>query len=276
MIYFIDIEEANPLDLDADEQEIGVCCADFYNHPIIVKLLDGIFHPGGLALSKLMVDRLGLTSNDTLLDIACGDGNTASYLAKKMGIQVSGIDVGEGMIETAIKRSKSMRVEDQTDFRVALASKIPYEANSFNAIISECALCTFVDKDAALLEIIRVLKPNGIVGLNDVTVQDQDALDEELRGLLGKVACVADALSSKGYVDLFSRYGFKPISSSVHSNLLGDMACKAKTRARFFRDVGEEQETNSKMDEAVRLIGMIEKQIESGNIGYEMFIFQAK
>ena len=219
---------------------------------------------------------MGLEPDATLLDIACGDGRTAAYLAKTMGIQVSGIDVGEGMIEAATKRSKSMRVEDRTDFRVALASKIPYESNSFNAIISECALCTFVNKDSALLEMIRVLKPGGIVGLNDVTVQNHENLEEELRGLLGRVACVADALSSKGYVDLFSTYGFKPISSSVHSDLLDDMARKAKTRARFFRDVGEGQETNSKMDDAVRMIDMIEKQIESGNIGYEMFIFQAK
>jgi arsenite methyltransferase len=270
------MEEANPLDLNLDEQEIGVCCADFYNHPIVVKLLDGIFHPGGLALSKLMVDRIGLESDDTLLDIACGDGKTASYLAKILGIQVSGIDIGEGMIEAAIKRSKSMRVEDRTDFKVALASKIPYEVDSFNAIISECALCTFVDKDAALLEIIRVLKPKGIVGLNDVTVQSHDDLDEELRSLLGRVACVADALSSKGYVDLFSAYGFKPISSSVYSNLLDDMARKAMTRARFFRDVGEDKETNNKMDDAIRMIDLITKQIDSGNIGYEMFIFQTK
>ena len=43
---------------NSDEQELGLCCADFYNHPLVVKLLDGIFHPGGLALSKLMVDQM--------------------------------------------------------------------------------------------------------------------------------------------------------------------------------------------------------------------------
>lgn len=269
------MEEANPLDLNPNEQEIGVCCADFYNHPIVVKLLDGIFHPGGLALSKLMVDRMGLESDARLLDVACGDGKTASYLAKTIGIHVSGIDIGEEMIEAATKRSKSMRVEDRTDFRVALASKIPYEAESFNAVISECALCTFLDKESALTEITRVLRPNGIVGLNDVAVQNHNDLDEELRGLLGRVACVADALSSEEYINLFTKHGFKLLSSSVHSELLADMARKAKTRARFFRDVGDDQETNSKMDDAIRMIDMIEKQIASGNIGYEMFIFQS-
>jgi ubiquinone/menaquinone biosynthesis C-methylase UbiE len=265
----------HPLDPDLDEQELGVCCADFYNHPIVVKLLDGIFHPGGLALSKLMVDRMSLDSNATLLDIACGDGRTAAYLAKTMDIQVYGIDVGEGMIDAATRRSRNLRVEDKTDFRVALASKIPYDSDSFTAIISECALCTFVDKESALSEITRVLKPDGIVGLNDVTVNNHDDLDEELRGLLGRVACVADALSSEEYVSLFSRHRFKLMSSSVHSELLDDMARKAKMRTRFFRDVGDDPENESKMNDAVRMIDMIEKQIASGNIGYEMFIFKA-
>ena len=52
------------------------------------------------------------------------------------------------------------------------------------------------------------------------------------------------------------------------------MTRKAKTRARFFRDVGDEPETMSKMDDAIRIIRLIEKQIDSGNIGYQMFIFQ--
>jgi len=252
-----------------------VCCADFYNHPIVVKLLDGIFHPGGLALSKLMVNQMGLESDSTLLDIACGDGKTAAYLAKVLKLQVSGIDVSQEMIEAAIKRSKEMRVEARTDFRVALASKIPFADNTFHAVISECALCTFYDKESAMTEITRVLKLGGIVGLNDVTVQNHDYLDEELRGLLGRVACVADALSTQEYINLFTERGFELLSSSVHSNLLEDMARKAMTRARFLKDVGEGQETKDKMSDAIRMIDLILKQIESGNIGYEMFIFRS-
>jgi arsenite methyltransferase len=223
-----------------------------------------------------MVDQMKLGSDSHLLDIACGDGKTAAYLAKTLGIHVSGIDVGQEMINAATTRAKNMRVEDRADFRVALASKIPYDENAFEAVISECALCTFYDKESALSEITRVLKPSGIVALNDVTVRNHTDLDEELRSLLGRVACVADALSSEEYIRLFTKHGFELISTSVHSNLLDDMTRKAKTRARFFRDVGDDSETNSKMDDAIRMIQLIEKQIESGNIGYEIFIFQSK
>jgi arsenite methyltransferase len=262
--------------LSHEDRELGVCCADFYNHPLVVKLLDGIFHPGGLALSRLMVDKMGLDKGSNILDIACGDGKTATYLAKSLDLHVSGIDVSEEMINAAIQRAENIGVLMRTDFRVALASKVPYEAQNFNAIISECALCTFYDKEAAMSEISRVLKPRGIVGLNDVTVQEHDALGEELSGLLSRVACVADALSTEQYIHLFEKWGFVLRSSSNHSDLLLDMARKAKGRAHFFKDVEDNEENVRKMTDAIKMIDQIEQQISSGNIGYEMFVFQLK
>ena len=258
-----------------DEKDLGICCADFYNHPIIVQLLDGIFHPGGLALSKLMVDKMDLEIDSRLLDIACGDGKTASYLAKVLGIRVAGIDISPDMISSAIDLAKTMRVEERVEFKVELASEIPFDSKSFDAVISECALCTFLDKESAVAEIARVLKPKGVVGLNDVTVRNREDLNDELRGLLGTVACVADALSSEEYINLFVKRGYTLLETSVHSDLIEDMARKARTRARFFSQVNEDLESKNKMEDAVHITDMILKQIESGNIGYEMFIFQS-
>ncbi|MHA2136230.1 MAG: class I SAM-dependent methyltransferase [Candidatus Thorarchaeota archaeon] len=177
---------------DSAERDLGECCGDFYNHPIVSKLLDGIFHPGGLALSKLMASKMGLDENSTVLDIACGDGKTAAYLSRSLGCRVSGIDVSQEMIDSAKQLAEDMRVNDRTDFMVGLAGKIPYDANFFKAAISECSLCTFYDKDQAVKEISRVLGPEGVFGLNDVTVRNHDELDEELRSLLGRIACIAD------------------------------------------------------------------------------------
>jgi hypothetical protein len=238
-------------------------------------LLDGIFHPGGLALSKLMADRMGINQDSSVLDIACGDGKTAAYLARSLGCRVSGIDAGQEMIDSARQLAEDLRVSDKTDFEVALAGEIPHDDDSFTAAISECSLCTFYDKDQAVKEITRVLKPGGIFGLNDVTVQNHDELDEELRGLLGRVACVAEALPSEGYIKLFEREGYTLLNTSDHSDLLEELARKAKGRARFFKDVGGDEDTMNKMSDAIRIIDMIEKQIESGNIGYKMFIFKS-
>ena len=260
---------------DSAEKDLGACCGDFYNHPIVSQLLDGIFHPGGLALSKLMANKMGIDEGSTVLDIACGDGKTAAYLSRSLDWKVSGIDASQEMIDSAKELAEDLRVSDRTDFMVALAGKIPHDTNSFTAAISECSLCTFFDKHQAVREITRVLKPDGVFGLNDVTVQNHEELDEELRSLLGRVACIADALSAEEYVKLFEREGFKLLTSSDHSDLLGDLARKAKGRARFFKEVGGDEDTMSKMAEAIRIIDLIEKQIASGNIGYDMFVFQS-
>ncbi|MHA2045254.1 MAG: class I SAM-dependent methyltransferase [Candidatus Thorarchaeota archaeon] len=258
------------------ESDVAGCCGDFYNHPIVSKLLDGIFHPGGLALSKLMADRMGIDAESVVLDIACGDGKTATYLAKTLGCRVSGIDASQQMIETAREVATDLRVGNRTDFEVALAGNIPHATGTYSHALSECSLCTFVDKEQATLEITRVLAPGGIFGLNDVTVQDHDELEVELQTLLGRVACIADALSSEDYVNLFQKNGYVLVTSSDHSNLLEDMARKARGRARFFRDVGGAEETMNTMSEAIRIIKMIENQISAGNIGYEMFIFKSE
>ncbi|MHA1965680.1 MAG: class I SAM-dependent methyltransferase [Candidatus Thorarchaeota archaeon] len=261
---------------DSAERDLGVCCGDFYNHPIVSQLLNGIFHPGGLALSKLMATKMGIDENSTVLDIACGDGKTAAYLSRSLGCRVLGIDASQEMIDSAKQLAEDLRVSDRTDFMVALAGKIPHDDNTFTAAISECSLCTFFDKVQAVKEITRVLKPEGIFGLNDVTVRNHDELDEELRSLLGRVACIADALSVEEYVRLFEREGFVLLTSSNHSDLLQELARKAKGRARFFREVGGDEDIMSKMADAIRVIDMIENQIASGNIGYEMFIFKSE
>ena len=65
------------------------------------------------------------------------------------------------------------------------------ELASVDAIICECAFCTFPDKQAAANEFARVLKPGGRVGLSDITREPGPA--GELVDLMAWVACLADA-----------------------------------------------------------------------------------
>lgn len=215
-----------------------------------------------------------IDSKSVVLDIACGDGRTATYLARSLGCEVSGIDASQAMIDSAKQLAEDLRVKNRTEFKVALAGKVPYDDDSFTAAFSECSLCTFYNKDQAVKEIRRVLKPEGIIGLNDVTVQNHEDLDNELKSLFGKVACVADALSADGYIDLFEKEGFSLLTSSNHSDLLEDLADKAKGRARFFKEVSVDKDTTGKLTDAVRIIELIKAQIASGNIGYGMFVFK--
>jgi ubiquinone/menaquinone biosynthesis C-methylase UbiE len=257
-----------------EDKEFAKCCADIYSHPLVVELLDGIFHPGGLALSRLMAERMGITHDSRVLDIACGDGHTATYLAKVFSCNVAGIDAGNEMIEKARKRSMNMGVNALTDFRLGYATEIPYDPSTFTAAYSECALCTFTDKEQSVLEIYRVLGENGVVGINDVVVEDYEQLTEGLRGLFGRVACIADALSHSGYIDLFTKLGFELLDSSEHNELLTDMVEKSESRALLIKKLGKNDFNESTLNEAISVIQQVKEQIGTGNIGYEMFIFQ--
>ncbi|MHA1907225.1 MAG: class I SAM-dependent methyltransferase [Candidatus Thorarchaeota archaeon] len=257
-----------------EDQEFAKCCADVYSHPLVVELLDGLFHPGGLALSRLMAERMGITHDSRVLDIACGDGNTATYLAKVFSCRVAGIDAGEELINKARERSVNFGVSSLTDFRIGYATEIPYEASTFTSAYSECALCTFTDKDQSVSEIFRILDNDGVVGLNDVVVQDFSKLPEQLKGLFGQVACIADALSHSGYIDLFEGHGFKTLDSSAHTELLQDMVEKSESRAQLIKKLGKSDFNETTLAEAIEIIHLVKDQIGEGNIGYEMFIFR--
>ncbi|MHA1959597.1 MAG: methyltransferase domain-containing protein [Candidatus Thorarchaeota archaeon] len=259
---------------DSDEAVLGECCADFYAHPLVVRLLDGILHPGGLAMSMLMAEAMALQESDTVLDIACGNGMTAAFLVQKVGCNIMGIDAGSEMIESATMRASELGLNEKTTFSVGLAGNIPYNDETFTAAYSECAVCTFPEKERAASEISRVLRSGGVLGISDITLSSPDLLDDELKGLFGRVACIAEALPSQGYVDLIEAAGFSLVDSSSHSHLLNDMVKKAAGRARLHRDLVNADSGNTPMHEVLRIIKQIESQVDSGNIGYDLFVFK--
>jgi ubiquinone/menaquinone biosynthesis C-methylase UbiE len=264
--------------MSKEEQELGVCCADFYNHPLVVRLLDGILHPGGLAISSLMAKKMNLGRDSKVLDVACGDGKTASFIAKTTRSRVWGIDVGEEMIRRARHTAKEMGVSSLVNFQVALAGHLPFDDGEFSATYSECSICTLLDKQHSASEIARVLQPGGSLGVNDVTLQSQDKLDDELQGLFGRVACISDALSSEGYIDLFQEAGFTVSDVTHHSDLLTNLVKRAENNARLLRGVSEspnpDRVDSDTIEDILRICGLIHTQIETGNLGYDLFIFK--
>ncbi len=257
-----------------DSEYLGRCCADVYTHPVVTKLLDGIFHPGGLALSNLMAEKMRIDSGSKVLDIACGDGLTATFLAKKFSCHVSGIDAGSSMIDRAITRAQEAGVGYATDFRVGYATNIPFPDAHFDAAYSECAVCTFNDKNHSVQETIRVLRVGGTLGVNDIIIRDFEDLDEELKGILGQVLCIAGALSPDGYITLFEQGGFSLKETSSHTDVLKQMVDKASNRVRMLTALDESFLETASIDDVSRIIRNIKDQIHTGNIGYAMFIFE--
>ncbi len=122
-----------------------------------------VLHPGGLRKTDEMARACGIGKGKRVLDVGCGKGVTACYLAQKYDCYVVGIDVSERMIEYARELARMKGLEDKVNFRVADAHNLPFEDNSFDIVIAECTT-VLLDKERAFREFIRVLKPGGHIG----------------------------------------------------------------------------------------------------------------
>ena len=106
-------------------------------------------------------------------------------------------------------------------FRQGDAEKIDFPDAVFDAIICECAFCTFPDKQAAAREFVRVLKPGGRVGMSDLT--RAATLPPELTGLLAWIACIADARPVEEYASYLKSAGIGGVEIELHDDALAEM-----------------------------------------------------
>ncbi len=127
-----------------------------------------IFHPGGLALSEELAVLCGIKSTYEILDVACGTGETACFLAETFGCRVVGIDATELQIRRA--QAKGAERHLSVEFRQADAHHLPFPDDIFDALICEATLC-HLEIGQALNEMVRVTKPGGQVGIHDLCWQ---------------------------------------------------------------------------------------------------------
>lgn len=155
--------------------------------------LSGIetLHPGGLDLSKRIGEVVDMR-NKKVLEVACGRGVFACYYAKNYGAKVTGIDFSLDMIRTSIDRARREGVESFAEFKIgdALNSPLPFQDNSFDAVVNECALGIAEDPQKHLNEMVRVAKPGGYIVLHlsawlkEVPAAERKDIEKRLGGVL--------------------------------------------------------------------------------------------
>lgn len=205
----------------ADSDQLKSCCAAVYQSDFARVLLGDSFHPGGLRLTERLGQLLDLGPGRRVLDVASGKGESAIFLAQHFGCEVVGIDFGEENIAEASKRARVVGVESLATFQQGDAEQLNLPDASFDAVICECAFCTFPNKHAAAGQFFRVLKHGGRVGLSDIT--RSGSLSPELDSLLAWVACIADARSVEEYVEYLAAAGIGSVHLEPHNEALSEM-----------------------------------------------------
>jgi SAM-dependent methyltransferase len=112
-----------------------------------------------------------LNPGDAVLDIGCGAGVDSLVAAHLVGAKgrVVGVDVTPAMVERARASLSRLGLANVT-FEVGEAEALPFPDNDFDAVISNGVFNLTLDKEKALHEAHRVLKPGGRLMLADMVL----------------------------------------------------------------------------------------------------------
>jgi arsenite methyltransferase len=204
------------------------CCAAVYGSDAAKLLLGDSLHPGGTALTERLGRMLNLGPEMRVLDVAAGCGTSALTLATRFGCEVVGLDYSRRNIEAAKRDAGARGLSRTVTFYCGDAERLPFADGSFDAIVCECALCTFPNKPSAAAEFARVLRSGGQFGLSDLT--RQGTLPPELENLVAWVACIADAQPLADYAALLASAGLKVIATEEHNGALVEFVSQIRTR----------------------------------------------
>jgi ubiquinone/menaquinone biosynthesis C-methylase UbiE len=153
-----------------------------------------------------------LREGETVLDLGSGGGIDVILSAKRVGPTgtVYGLDMTDEMLALARQNAAGSGVAN-VHFLKGEIERIPLAASSVDVIISNCVINLSVDKPAVMMEMARVLRPGGRIGISDVVAEDQLTPGERTeRG--SYVGCIAGALSKSEYEALLDAAGFEQVS----------------------------------------------------------------
>jgi arsenite methyltransferase len=246
------------------------CCASPYDSPALRWLLGDDLHPGGDPLSRRLAHLAGLGPGSRVLDVASGRGRTARLLATEFGAEVTGVELSAESVAAAQAEAEAAG-RGRVRFAQGDAAALPASSRAFDAVICECALCLFPRKGTAVAEMRRVLRPGGIVAIADVTVEP-DELPAALRGLAGRVACLAEALPREGYEALLHDARFELLAAESHDGALAALAERMEYRLRVARMVNLSASYGDLIAEALALVREARSAIVRGSLGYRLFV----
>ena len=153
-----------------------------------------------------------LNEGEAVLDLGSGGGIDVILSARRVGPTgvAYGLDMTDEMLALARQNAREAGVAN-VHFLKGVIEAVPLPAGSVDVVISNCVINLSVDKPAVLLEIARVLKPGGRVGVSDVVAEDR--LTPAERAERGSyVGCIAGALSKGEYEAGLEAVGFEDIS----------------------------------------------------------------
>jgi len=192
-----------------------------------------VIHPGGLNATAALAEGLKIGPDSSVIDIGCGKGTGAVFLAERYGCKVTGIDLSPELIEQAKNLAGRKGLGDKIQFRIGNALKLPFSDRSFDAAFSQAVLVLLTDQERAVREAMRVIRPGGSAGWLELSWK-KPTTPEFMDGVSNVLCayCMRNVRTFDGWKKLFLKAGLKQLQTQEFS--LGGMAMSGMRKDEGF------------------------------------------
>jgi arsenite methyltransferase len=230
-----------------------------------LNLIDGVLRPGGLKLTRRIVDFCCFESDETILDLGCGIGTTVEFLTDAFGINTVGVDLSEEAIE------KGKQSNPKLQLIRASGENLPFADAAVNGVVTECSLSVMGYDGRVLTEINRILPLGGKLAITDLYFRSGYIENTTVYQENGQ-SCVKGAKSREELTVILETSGFRLMLWEDHSQSLKDFAIRYIMEYGSLDDFWKctntslDQETNNKaMKKAVGYFLLVAQKTK--NIG---------
>jgi len=133
---------------------------------------------GGLAMTQELLQQLNLQPNFEILDVGCGIGGSAFYMARQYGVQVLGIDLSINMLNIAFEYAHQQPRDCRVIFEYCDASNKQFSSDQFDVIYSRDAILHIENKLQLFKNFYKFLKPGGKVLITDYCKGETEGSEE--------------------------------------------------------------------------------------------------
>ncbi|MFH2011230.1 MAG: methyltransferase domain-containing protein [Pseudomonadota bacterium] len=234
-----------------------------------------IIHPGGYNATKQLLDTLDISKDSKVIDIACGKGTSATYIAENYDCKVTAIDISDELIEEAKYLARRKGLSNNVSFMVCDAMQLPFEDNSFDVAVSQAMLVLVDDKVKTIKEANRVIRKGGTAGWLELSWRNEPT--EEFLEHVSKVLCsycMKKAETYDGWKRTFEEAGISNVNVQEYTFKNSGFATMLKDEGLLNTiRVFQKYFTNAEVRRRMRLIDNTFKEY-SNYFGYGIYSFK--
>ncbi len=134
------------------------------------------FHTRGALATAELAASAGLDPSTRVLDLGCGIGGPARYLATTFGCKVTGVDLSPSFIDAATYLTERCGLSDRVSFQVGDALHLPSEDAAFDVVFLQHVAMNVKDRTGLYAEMRRILALGGRLAIFDLVLRDGDVV----------------------------------------------------------------------------------------------------